>query len=133
MTAAMPRCRVIESNLSAIIPMDSPWFRRSIGFGYIPIKRQGWLVLAATLGVFAPSSFLFVKLGSSHPVASLICDAIAATVGIAGNVVVVWKLERDYSADASPVKGGRRQDRFTPPENRVAWLNRSAGQRPPRI
>lgn len=72
--------------------MNDAWFRRAMGFGYVPITWQGWMVLAAMLGVFLPFALLFLYV--AEPAASWGFASVAALAAIAGHVVIICKFER---------------------------------------
>ena len=77
--------------------MNGPWFRKFAGFSYRPIRWQGAVVLAAMVGVFIPCAAAFFAYVDSRPLVGWGAAVIGVSAVFAGHVVVVWKLERDYS------------------------------------
>ena len=63
----------------------------------MPIRWQGWAVMAAMLAVLIPCGTLFVLLQDANRTISLICGGIAAVTGLIGYGTIEWKVERDYN------------------------------------
>lgn len=72
--------------------MKDAWFRRGLGFGYVPINCEGVLVLACMAIVFVPFAVLFVTV--AEPKARWAFVSVAALAAIAGHAVILWKFER---------------------------------------
>lgn len=82
--------------------MHEPWFRRYLWLSYKPIRWQGWVVIAAMAAVALPLTVLSDYFAASQPVLSWLSAGAAGAAVIAGHVLVVWKLERNYSAAPDP-------------------------------
>ena len=78
--------------------MAEAWFRKWMGFGYVPIRWQGWATLTVAAIIALPSGMLSFTMADNYPVASWICAALFVGAVVVQHSIVLWKLERTYGS-----------------------------------
>jgi len=76
--------------------MGDAWFRRWMGFGFIPIRWQGWAAVVATVVVFLPCAYLWVNYIDQSPFIAWGGAIVGMLVTAAYHALALWKLERTY-------------------------------------
>jgi hypothetical protein len=74
--------------------VDEPWFRKWMGFSYLPINRRGWLTVLAVALVCIPCFYLFAV---SEGEWRWVWGGIAASAGVLGNSLALWRTKTDYT------------------------------------
>jgi len=77
--------------------MTGAWFRRYAGFSYKPITWQGRAVLTLMATVFIACGAVWMSLIETRPTLAWIIAGIGIIVTVAGHVVVLWKMDWDYT------------------------------------
>jgi hypothetical protein len=65
-----------------------------MGFGFIPISRQGWLAVITMFAVFLPCGYLWVNYIDRSPYVAWTGAVDGALASAAYHALVLWKLER---------------------------------------
>jgi hypothetical protein len=73
--------------------MNEPWFRRFGVIGYLPIHRNGTLVILGMLTAATPLCLVFVAFAEDYPVAAWACGLTAMLVMAIGHALVFTHME----------------------------------------